>query len=90
MDVVRRHTTIIGKSKSNYMFWLHKATIIRPHVSENEKRKLYGCSYTYNHKIYDRHLALMYSICERHIWKTLLQYVKQYCKKPLTIKLYKF
>jgi len=40
------------------MFRLHKAAIIRPYVSENVKRKLYGCSYTYIKKIYGRYLAL--------------------------------
>jgi len=34
------------------MFWLHKAAIISPYVSENIKRKLYTCSHvTFTHTL---------------------------------------
>jgi hypothetical protein len=40
------HNFYYSKSNSSYMFWLHKATIIRPCVSENVKRKLCSCSHS--------------------------------------------
>jgi hypothetical protein len=45
------HSFCCGKSKAA-MFWLHKAAIIRPHLSENAKRKLYNPSHTFDYKMY--------------------------------------
>jgi len=49
---------LYSKSNSNYMLRQQTAAIIRPHVSENVKRKLYSCSHTYDYNIYGRDLAV--------------------------------
>jgi len=43
---------LLWQIQKSYMFWLHKAAIIRPHLSENTKRKLYNPSHTFDYKMY--------------------------------------
>jgi hypothetical protein len=50
--IIKTHKFDYSKSNSSYMFRLHKASIIRPFVSEHVERKLYCCSGTYNYRIY--------------------------------------
>jgi len=53
------------------MLRLYTAAIIRPYVSENVKRKFYSCSH-----IIIKSMTVTSRACERHIRKTLSQYVK--------------
>ena len=50
------HKFYFSKSDSSYTLQLHKATNIRPCVSENVKRKLCSCSHTYNYKFHGWYL----------------------------------
>ena len=43
------------------MFRLRKSAIIRPHVSENIKRKLNSCSHICDYKIYGRAILFLHS-----------------------------
>ena len=58
MDEVRRTSFYYSKSKSSYMFRLHKAANIIPYVSENYNYKAVAIPHHHHHRLYSPGWAL--------------------------------